>query len=35
MTIVKAPKGKCARHVGNYKYEKYGTTKVIPIIAFK
>lgn len=29
--IVKAPKGKCARHVGNYKY--YGGT--IPIIAFK
>lgn len=29
--IVKTPKGKCARHVGNYKY--YGGT--IPIIAFK
>lgn len=33
--IVKAPQGKCARQIGNYKYRKYGTTKVIPIIAFK
>ena len=33
--IVKAPKGKCARQIGNYKYQQYGTTKVIPIIAFK
>ena len=33
--IVKAPKGKCARQIGNYKYQNYGTTKVIPIIAFK
>mgnify|MGYP000608089854 FL=1 len=33
--IVKAPKGKCARQIGNYKYQSYGTTKVIPIIAFK
>lgn len=33
--IIKAPKGKCARQIGNYKYEKYGNTKVIPIIAFK
>ena len=33
--IVKAPKGKCARQVGNYKYQKYGNTKVIPIVAFK
>lgn len=35
--IVKAPKGKCARQIGNYKYQpyKYGDTKVIPIIAFK
>lgn len=33
--IVKAPQGKCARQIGNYKYQRYGTTKVIPIIAFK
>lgn len=33
--IVKAPNGKCARQIGNYKYKKYGKTKVIPIIAFK
>ena len=33
--IVKAPQGKCARQIGNYKYKSYGTTKVIPIIAFK
>ena len=33
--IIKAPKGKCARQIGNYKYEKYGNTKVIPIIAYK
>ncbi len=33
--IVKAPKGKCARQIGNYKYQQYGSTKVIPIIAFK
>lgn len=33
--IVKAPKGKCARQIGNYRYQEYGTTKVIPIIAFK
>lgn len=33
--IIKAPKGKCARQIGNYKYEKYGDTKVIPIIAYK
>lgn len=33
--IVKAPQGKCARQIGNYKYQIYGTTKVIPIIAFK
>ena len=33
--IVKAPQGKCARQIGNYKYQKYGNTKVIPIIAFK
>lgn len=35
--IVKAPHGKCARQIGNYKYQpyKYGDTKVIPIIAFK
>ena len=35
--IVKAPHGKCARQIGNYKYQpyEYGDTKVIPIIAFK
>lgn len=33
--IVKAPQGKCARQIGNYKYRKYGTTKIIPIIAFR
>ena len=33
--VVKAPQGKCARQIGNYKYQEYGTTKVIPIIAFK
>lgn len=33
--VVKAPKGKCARQIGNYKYQKYGDTKVIPIIDFK
>ncbi len=29
--IVKAPAGKCARHVGNYKYLGF---KVIPVLAF-
>lgn len=33
--IVKAPKGKCAIQIGSYKYQQYGSTKVIPIIAFK
>lgn len=33
--IVKAPHGKCARQIGNYKYQRYGSAKVIPIIAFK
>lgn len=33
--IVKAPKGKCAKQIGTYKYQRYGDTKVIPIIAFK
>ncbi len=33
--IVKAPHGKCARQIGNYKYQQYGNTKVIPIVAFK
>lgn len=33
--VVKAPQGKCARQIGNYKYQEYGNTKVIPIIAFK
>lgn len=35
--VIKTPKGKCVRQIGNYKYQKYeyGDTKVIPIIAFK
>lgn len=33
--IVKVPQGKCARQIGNYKYQQYGNTKTIPIIAFK
>ena len=33
--IIKAPKGKCARQIGTYRYQEYGDTKVIPIIAFK
>ena len=33
--IVKAPQGKCARQIGNYKYQQDGNAKVIPIIAFK
>lgn len=33
--IVKAPQGKCARQIGTYKFQQYGNTKVIPIIAFK
>ncbi len=33
--ILKAPQGKCARQIGTYKYQKYGDTKVIPIIAFQ
>lgn len=33
--IVRAPQGKCARQIGIYKYQQYGNTKVIPIIAFK
>ena len=33
--IVKVPQGRCARQIGNYKYQSHGTTKVIPIIAFK
>lgn len=33
--IVTAPKGKCARQIGNYKYQQYGNTKIIPIIAFE
>lgn len=33
--IVKTPHGKCARQIGNYKYQQYGNTKVIPIVAFK
>ena len=33
--IMKAPQGMCARHIGNYRYQKYGNTKVIPIIAFE
>ena len=33
--ILKAPRGKSARQIGTYKYQQYGNTKVIPIIAFK
>lgn len=33
--ILKAPQGKSARQIGNYKYQEYGNTKVIPIIAFE
>ena len=33
--IIKTPKGKCARQIGNYKYQRYGDTKVIPIVAFE
>lgn len=33
--LVKTPKGKCARQIGEYKYPFYGSTKVIPVIAFK
>jgi len=33
--IVKTPQRKCARQIGNYKYQQYGKTKVIPIITFK
>ena len=33
--IIKVPRGKCARQIGNYKYQQYGSTKVIPIITFK
>lgn len=32
--IVKAPRGKSARQIGNYKYQEYGRVKVIPIIDF-
>lgn len=32
--IVKAPRGKCARHIGNYKYG-FKNRNVIPIVAFK
>lgn len=33
--IVKTPKGKCARQIGTYTYQKYGDTKVIPIVSFE
>lgn len=33
--VIKTPRGKCARQIGNYKYDDYGETKVIPIVAFK
>lgn len=33
--ILKAPKGKCAIQIGNYKYKEYGETQVIPIIEFR
>lgn len=32
--IIRATGGKYARHIGNYKYQKYGSTKVIPIVDF-
>lgn len=32
--IVRAPRGKCARQIGTYKYSYAGSTKVIPIIDF-
>lgn len=32
--IIKTPKGKCARQIGIYTYQKYGDTKVIPIVSF-
>lgn len=31
--IIKTPKGKCARQIGTYTYQKYGDTKVIPIVS--
>ncbi|MBJ2188191.1 MAG: hypothetical protein JFR41_06160 [Muribaculaceae bacterium] len=30
--IVKVPQGKCARQIGTYKYQQYGSIKVIPIV---
>ena len=36
--IVRVPKGKCARQIGNYKDQRYadvGITKVIPIVDFR
>lgn len=33
--IIKTPKGKCARQIGTYTYQKYGNTKVIPIVSFE
>ncbi len=33
--IVKVPQGKCARQIGTYKYQQYGDTKVLPIIAIQ
>lgn len=33
--IVRAPRGKCARQIGTYKYSYAGSTKVIPIIDFR
>lgn len=33
--IIKTPKGKCARQIGTYTYQKYGDTKVIPIVSFE
>lgn len=33
--IVKVSQGKYARHIGNYKYQQYGKTEVIPIVTFK
>lgn len=32
---IKAPRGKCARQIGVYNHQELGSTKVIPIVAFK
>ena len=33
--ILKAPRGKCARQIGNYKFQEYSNSKTIPIVAFE